>query len=171
MNYRRPPKYHHYWPMLSHMPPKKHRQGKKSDAVTWIMEQFQIDQKQALDVFSSGKQSRYLVSRDGYWQGDPLAGHRKWREGRAPAKNRQESPPAAQESAPADASESLVMQVSRIKLAISEGEWPVECSTAEAVKRSAKLSKISQEKAARVIAQAITDKVLDEAEGMVFFVP
>lgn len=79
--FRRPPKYHHYWPAVAQMPPLKHSIINKSELIEWMKKTFQIDDHLANAVFSSAKQARYIIQHDGRWQGDPMAGYQFWKNG------------------------------------------------------------------------------------------
>lgn len=79
--FRRPPKYHHYWPAVAQMPPLKHSIINKSELIEWMKKTFQIDDQLANAVFSSAKQARYIIQHDGRWQGDPMAGYQFWKNG------------------------------------------------------------------------------------------
>ena len=79
--FRRPPKYHHYWPAVAQMPPLKHSIINKSDLIEWMKKTFEIDDQLANAVFSSAKQARYIIQHDGRWQGDPMAGYQFWKNG------------------------------------------------------------------------------------------
>lgn len=79
--FRRPPKYHHYWPAVAQMPPLKHSIINKSDLIEWMKKTFEIDDQLANAVFSSAKQARYIIQHDGRWKGDPMAGYQFWKNG------------------------------------------------------------------------------------------
>lgn len=79
--FRRPPKYHHYWPTVAQMPPLKHSIINKSELIEWMKKTFEIDDQLANAVFSSAKQARYIIQHDGRWQGDPMAGYQFWKNG------------------------------------------------------------------------------------------
>lgn len=79
--FRRPPKYHHYWPTIAQMPPLKHSLIGKSEVLEWLKSQFEIDDQVASAVFSSSKQAKYLIQHDGRWQGDARSGYQFWKNG------------------------------------------------------------------------------------------
>lgn len=79
--FRRPPKYHHYWPTIAQMPPLKHSLIGKSEVLEWLKSQFEIDDQVASAVFSSSKQAKYLIQHDGRWQGDARSGYKFWKNG------------------------------------------------------------------------------------------
>jgi hypothetical protein len=79
--FRRPPKYHHYWPTIAQMPPLKHSLIGKSEVLEWLKAQFEIDDQVASAVFSSSKQAKYIVQHDGRWQGDARSGYQFWKNG------------------------------------------------------------------------------------------
>lgn len=78
---RRPPKYHHYWPHISQMPPLKHSRLGESEVINWMCKEFKIDAKLADAVFSSARHAKYAVMYNGRWRGDSLIGFFNWKDG------------------------------------------------------------------------------------------
>jgi hypothetical protein len=78
---RRPPKYHHYWPHISQMPPLKHSRLGESEVIQWMCKEFKIDAKLADAVFSSARHAKYAVMYNGRWRGDSLIGFFNWKDG------------------------------------------------------------------------------------------
>jgi hypothetical protein len=78
---RRPPKYHHYWPHISQMPPLKHSRLGDSEVIKWMCKEFKIDAKLADAVFSSARHAKYVVMYNGHWRGDSLIGFFNWKKG------------------------------------------------------------------------------------------
>jgi hypothetical protein len=78
---RRPPKYHHYWPHISQMPPLKHSRLGDSEVIKWMCKEFKIDAKLADAVFSSARHAKYVVMYNGHWRGDSLIGFFNWKNG------------------------------------------------------------------------------------------
>ena len=72
-------KYHHYWPLITHMPLLKHSLSGKSEVIEWLKLHFEIDYQLANAVFNSAKQTRYVVKENGLWRGDARSGYEFWK--------------------------------------------------------------------------------------------
>jgi hypothetical protein len=66
---------------MSQMPPLKHTLVGRSELIEWVKKTFDIDDAMAAAVFSSAKQSKYIIQSQGRWSGDAASGYRYWKNG------------------------------------------------------------------------------------------
>lgn len=78
-NHRKPAKYHHFWHLLSAMPPTKHnRDPDKSPLIRWLVRESGCTSGTALAAFESARKAMYLVRQDGAWVYSMRSGFNHW---------------------------------------------------------------------------------------------
>lgn len=84
MKYKKPPKFHHYWPGIASMPPLPHPRRafeapETSEVLRWIAAFFSCSLKTANAAFDSARHAGYAIpTSDGGFKGSAIAGYRKY---------------------------------------------------------------------------------------------
>jgi hypothetical protein len=138
----RAPRYHHFWCLMSTMPPMKHSRT-KSPLLAWLIERTKCDEATAFNAFESAKQARYLIHKDAAWHFDANAGFNNWN--KKPTAAPAAAPPEPPATAPAP--ETLEAMAERLKAAYDAAKaealttcraWPRMTKT-EAMNKAAQL--------------------------------